>query len=283
MQTVHPSQRNPSRLILTLGMGLYVCLLGQFGCRHKERALSEGTRSVQGQGFALRYDPSVFQTCQVTTEPRLTVADIGTDIPFDNAPKRVKFTLRAKAPNYLKGSEVEPWGEGSLQVIPLRDASVKDFAQAYPDLQKEADGLRAILKGGALRVGADNVLPDWNCVDKEQTIHAKARILDMPWCSGIQFLTQYTQEPGTAIVNAGLVYKFQGLSKDGAYYVAAEIPAAHRSLPNHDPATDLPSKEKADAYYAETEHRLDGLEGTSFFPPLNVLREMIQSLHPQGQ
>jgi hypothetical protein len=213
------------------------------------------------------------------------MADIGTDIPIDNAPARVKFTLRAKAPSYFKGSEVEPWGEGSIQVIPLGDASVKNFAQAYPDLQKGAEGLRAILKGGVVRVGADNVLPDWNCVDKEQTIHAKARILDMPWCSGIQFLTQYTQEPGTAIDNAGLAYKFQGLSKDGAYYVAAEIPVAHPSLPNHDPgaARPLPPKEKADAYYAETERKLNGLEGKSFSPPLNVLREMIQSLHPQGR
>jgi hypothetical protein len=197
--TRHTSHGNSHRIGLALSIGVCVSFIALLGCRQKERTVPEKTLLVQGQGFALRYDPSVFQGSQVTTEPRLTMADIGTDIPIDNAPARVKFAFRAKAPAYLKAPELEPWGEGSIRVIPLHDASVKDFAQSYTGLQKNADSLRAILKSGALRVDKDNFLPDWNCVDEGQTIHAKARILDMPWGSGIQYLTLYTQEWGMPI------------------------------------------------------------------------------------
>jgi hypothetical protein len=283
MQPPHPRNGNPRLALLSLGFGVCVCCLALLGCRSDKRAVSEETRPVQGKGFALRYAPSVFQSCQVTTEPKLTMADIGTDIPVDNAPARVKFALRAKTPAYLKSPEVEPWGEGSIRIIPLHDVSVKDFAQAYQELEKQADGLRAILKTGTLHVDKDNSLPDWNCVDKGQTIHAKSQILDGPWCSGIQFLTEYTQELGMPIDNDGLMYKFQGLSRDGAYYVAVEIPVTHPSLPNHVPRALPLAEEKAPAYYAETERRLDGLADETFFPALNDVRAMIQSLRPQGQ
>jgi hypothetical protein len=237
-----------------------------------------GRATTRGQGFSLRYDPACYgPEVAITREPRLTEAEVGTDIPVDVAPARARFGLQALAPAFL--DRHSDWSrEAWVQVIPLRDPSVGDFAKAYPDLQACAGELGGILARGRLAPGRP--LPVWNCVDCEETMHAKARILTGPWCSGVQYLTTYVQD-SEPVGNGGLVYVFQGISRDGRSYVAVQVPVAHPALPVPWPGLDQGTGERPDAYYARAQARLDALPDRSFFPPLDTLAAMVRSLRPE--
>jgi len=234
--------------------------------------------AASGQGFSLRYDRACYAPeVRVTREPRLTEAEVGTDIPVDVAPARTRFELRSLRPAFL-GPGADWPREAWVQVIPLRDPGVADFAKAYPDLQACAGALGGILARG--RPAPGQPLPVWNCVDCEETVHAKARVLTGPWCSGVQYLTTYVQD-SEPVGNDGLVYVFQGISRDGRSYVAVQVPVAHPALPVPWPGLDQGTGERPDAYYARAQARLDALPDRSYFPPLDTLAAMVRSLRPE--
>jgi len=219
-------------------------------------------QGLQGHGFSLQA-AGAFQKGRVELAPRLTSQEIGTDIPYDVAPRRVQFHF--------------PIGDqgATLDVIPLSDASVKDFGKAYPDLDLQAKALKKLLGEGRLPSGLD--LPVWNCPDAEQTIHARVRILETPWCRGVQFLTRYTQESCVPIDNSALMYTFQGLSRDGNYYVALDIPITQAALPKEGkPLLDTQIK----AHYLQSEKLLNEASEESFQPSLQSVHALIQSLKP---
>lgn len=256
--------------------GTVALSLTLLGCSNGKNPVQKPAPAITGAGFELQYDPAFFQGGQTSQEPRLTMAEIGTDIPLDNAPARVKFTL---IPAGAMGGRPDSGSEASVRVIPLKDPSVPDYAKAYPALQKDAEDLRAILKAGAVHPEISKDLPDWNCEDCEETIHAKAQIVDTPWCAGVQFLTTYVQE-AAEIDNERLVYKFEGLSKDGAYFIAVEVPLRHPSLPIRAPGLDSMNESQVKAYYAQAEDQLNRADDDTFKPSLVSLREMVKSLRP---
>ena len=64
------------------------------------------------------------------------------------------------------------------------------------------------------------------------TFQLKLAYVDTAWGSGLFYLTQFSQEPHLDFANnEELVYLFQGLSKDGNFYVSAGIHVAHPKLP----------------------------------------------------
>jgi hypothetical protein len=125
--------------------------------------------------------------------------------------------------------------------------------------------------------GALPFLPMFNA---GQVMHTQVAYLDFQNGSGVRYLTQYAQ--AYVVINSqDLFYTFQGLTGDGAYYVAALLPVGHPSLPAD--GSDYPGgfeafMETYETYILETRQMLDAQGYASFQPDLSLLDGMIGSL-----
>ena len=92
--------------------------------------------------------------------------------------------------------------------------------------------------------------------------------------SGVRFVTQYAQARVT-LNNYEMFYTYQGLTSDGAYYVAAILPVSHPTL-----AAEAESIDEVEfgTYLDETVARLDAQAGASFTPDLGLLDALFRSL-----
>lgn len=236
-------------------------------------------QTAKGMGFTFDYAADVFHGMKFERVNRLTAQENGEEMPFDIAPSHLKCTLQEEPPIFMKHEKTDPQIEAWLEIIPLQDPSVPDFKKAYPDLVDGAAELKKILKSGIGHPSFGSTLPEWNLVDAAQTIHSQAQILEGPWCSGIQYLTEEAQD-NTPISNDGLIYVFQGLSHDGAYYVAFEAQVSHPALSGEGPDLDKLTDAQQNAYYAGVESQLNAAEPESFSPSLMDLASMVLSIRP---
>ena len=199
-----------------------------------------------------------------TQEPKLTQEEIGTDIPIGVAPLRPVLHLKGRLPNRADDNTVE--------IIPLRDPSVPDFAKAYPKLNSSAAALRSLLARSQLPGRKEIEKGDPSTVDSEYSLCARVERVESPWVGGFAFLVQSTQEAGGSLPNnRELSYQFLGITKDGAYLVDATFAVNHASLPTE--PTWVNSRKLRDG-----EHQLSRWDENAFQPPLSRLRAIIRSL-----
>jgi len=121
---------------------------------------------------------------------------------------------------------------GTIYVYP-----VNEYLQVAPDMAELFDSLKAIIAGQPL---PENLpfLPAFNAA---QMFHSNEQVLKFQSGEGIRFLTQYGQAP-YPVNNNSLFYTFQGLTDDGAYYVAAVLPINATFLSaDGNPDTPLPA------------------------------------------
>jgi hypothetical protein len=108
--------------------------------------------------------------------------------------------------------------------------------------------------------------------------HKKIRYFNFRNGSGVAWLTQRTVDMAP-INNAQLWYVFQGLTKDGAYYVAAQIRVTHPSLPGTAVVKDYRDFEKQyPTYLPIAANALAAKPDETFQPPLAALRAMFASI-----
>jgi len=228
-----------------------------------------GYSALAGQQAAGKYDIGVqygadFLGHSWTQEPRLTQQEIGTDIPEGVLPQRQVLHLKGRLPGRAD--------ENTVEVIPLTDRSVPDFARAYPGLNSSAVALRALLAGSQLPGLKALDKADYDTVDAEYSLCARVERVESTWVRGFVFLVQFTQEEGGNLPNnRDLTYEFLGITKDGAYLVRASFAVNHRLLPN-EPIYANSRKLR------EGERQLAGLEEDSFQPLLSHLKAVIRSL-----
>ena len=147
---------------------------------------------------------------------------------------------------------------------------MSDFAQ------KEIEKLEELLE--ARPPGSQDTLPLLPLINAAQVIHSQAKYLDFQNGSGVRFLTQYGQDI-FPIVNQHLFYTFQGLTQDGAYYVAAAFPIDAAGIPDEPDISDWEAFSAGyQDYLAETVTQLDALSSDQFEPDLALLDSVIQSL-----
>ncbi|MBS1767551.1 MAG: hypothetical protein JST05_09150 [Acidobacteria bacterium] len=255
------------------------CLLAVVGGCHTRGSVAGATRTAKGYGFAFDYSAALFKSYKVEKQNRWTEQDNGDGVPSGTAPAHVKFTLSEKVPDFAREKGGDAYTEATVEIIPLADPGVSDFDKSYPDLVRCAADIRRMVKIGIPKVAPGADLPEWGLSDAAQTIHAKPEVIATAWCSGIQYLGEETQED-RPIENNGLTYLFQGVSKDGAYYVSVSLPVAHRilSAPNQD-VYNFPS-DRLNAYYRETETHLSSEGDSSFSPSLADLKALVLSIRP---
>ena len=225
--------------------------------------------SALSQQIATRYGITVQYAADFSghawkQEPKLTQQEIGTDIPEGVAPLRPVLHLEGRLPGRA--------GDNTIEVSPLHDASVHDFAKAYPGLNSSAVALHALLDRSQLPGMKALEKADPDTVDAAYSLCARVERVESPWVRGFVFLLQTSQEEsGDLPNNRELTYQFLGITRDGAYFVAAAFAVNHASLPK-EPVYVNAQKLR------DSERRLAGFDEDSFQPPLSRLKAVIRSM-----
>ena len=225
--------------------------------------------ALAAQQLATRYGITVqygadFSGHSWKQEPRLTQQEIGTDIPEGVAPLRPVLQLKGRLPSRAD--------DNTIEVIPLGDRSVQDFAKAYPGLNSSAVALRALLARSQLPGMKALEKADPGTVDAAYSLCARVERVESPWVRGFVFLVQTTQEEsGDLPNNHELTYQFLGITRDGAHLVAATFPVYHATILNE------PVYANAQRI-RESERQLAGLDENTFQPPLSRLKAVIRSM-----
>lgn len=150
---------------------------------------------------------------------------------------------------------------------------VDDFEAMGIDLvNAEIDALRALLED---RPALETRPPYLPLVNAGRVMWTQSKYLDFSGGSGVRYLTVFQQAP-IYVVNADLLYTFQGMTTDGQYYISATFPARTDSLPdemesipdNFDPAKNL----------TESAALLNSLSPADFSPNLALLDDLMLSL-----
>jgi putative hemolysin len=223
---------------------------------------------VTFEGVSFAYDDSVASSA--TGEVYPAEAFMGGD---NTTPEHVLFTF-----------------EG----YPLADTFHQPLLHVYPVAEFEASsavaadavaGLRDLLAAPP----ADPMAADYGpagipflpLFNAGQIFRTQIEFLDFQNGSGVRFLTQYAQA-FNPINNQELFYTFQGLTDDGAYYVAAIFPVSNPGLPADNSGL---TEENFDAFVEGYEEYIDDItsnlnaqDPASFTPGLDSLDALVQSL-----
>jgi hypothetical protein len=225
--------------------------------------------ALAAQQLATKYGVTVQYAADFTghswkQEPKLTQQEIGTDIPEGVAPLRPVLQLRGRLPGRID--------DNTIEVTPLNDRSVRDFAKAYPGLNSAAVALRALLAKSQPPAMKALEKADPGTVDAAYSLCARVERVESPWLRGFVFLLQTTQEEGGDLPNnRELAYQALGITKDNAYFVTASFAVNHASIPKEPVYVDA-QKLRA------SERQLAAFDENSFQPPLPRLKAVIRSM-----
>jgi hypothetical protein len=163
-----------------------------------------------------------------------------------------------------------------------------DYAEMLPVAFESIHRLDNLLYGSGGPISADQlpIMPFFNAT---QVFASNIQRISFQNGGGVRFLTEYDQYAAPAN-NQELFYNFQGLTRDGQYYIVAILPVSSlRLAETSDPAAPLPeggipylyfTGPNADmqAYYADVTELLNGAPAQEFNPTLDQLDMLIQSL-----
>ena len=282
---------------IVIGSVLVVACFG-FACSYKpnvrsnEGSLESKSESVEEalpseqvidfEGVSFTYDPRVFGDVKKEVVPERKLED-PTHKPDYVAPKCIQFEFEFGR----KDSS-----NARIAVYPL-----DRFDDAYaisPEMVKYINdhiaGLRKALINSSFRL--DHEIPHLEYRDAFDVLYAKVRDFDFPSGNGIIFVTYWGIEP-ELISNRNLIYRFEGITADGKFYVTAETPVSVAFLPDgyteefegytydnlykgNSNSTD--SEARIEKYRNSISKRLEKLNSTDYSPHLEKFEAIISSL-----
>ncbi len=113
-----------------------------------------------------------------------------------------------------------------------------------------------------------------------QMMHVQVKFMDFKNGKGVRYLTEWSSGL-VPVNNRNLLYTYQGLTADGKYYVAAQLPVNLASLPADEMSLDdLPPEFSTDytKYMSDTASMIDQQAAGTFTPDLSKLDAMMQSI-----
>ena len=186
--------------------------------------------------------------------------------PWDIAPEHTVITLDG----YVLGKRFH---EPKIYVYP-----VEEFAAMNEGAATIIQDLRTLL--GDNSPNFPDKLPHLPIFNAEQLFYAQARKMDFGSGEGVRYITQYAQA-FMPITNNELLYTFQGLTSDGKYYVAVQLPIITPLLdtmttPNFtDPSF---SGDQYTTYLEGVTKTLNSLAPAFFSPTLEVFDQLVLSI-----
>jgi hypothetical protein len=143
--------------------------------------------------------------------------------------------------------------------------------------------------GGPLTEISEDQLPAVPFFNAQQSFASNIQVISFQNGGGVRFLTEYAQYAVSAN-NSELFYHFQGVTRDGEYYIVAIFPITAPLLAETSdggavlPAGGIPYSYFADpstdmqAYYTDVTALLNGISPEAFNPTINQLDLLIQSM-----
>lgn len=212
----------------------------------------------------------------VNSDPGLPAAKAELNSPFPNDfPPSVAIGL--------EDHRSYPAGEGRYYFPAtnhLRIYCISEVERApYKTIQRSISQLKELLNKRPLVSGSNSHLPDYPPRNAAHCFEVKLAYVDAPWGSGICYVTQFTQDGGSPANNEELTYQFQGISKDGNYYVSANFritnPKIRKGIDDDQPKGSTP-RSKGD--YGPDERLLSKEPDRAFTPSLDSLRKWIGAI-----
>lgn len=239
--------------------------------------------SVEFEGVSFSYDPRVFGsvTNNIVPEHKLVNPSFR---PDGVAPECIQFEFELGRKDVGAGARIA--------VYPLDrfDDVYATSPHMVGVIKKEIAGLRKVLKDASFRLGREIPHLEWR--DAGDDLYVKVRDFDFPTGSGVIFVTHWSIEP-TLLSNRNLIYRFEGITADGKYYVTAETPVSVAFLPDDEPeefegytyrnlyGENSNSKDGAariEMYRSSILMRLEELNSNDYSPNLEKFERIISSL-----
>lgn len=177
--------------------------------------------------------------------------------------------------------------ENRLRVYRIDETDQASYPTIRPVIEKLRQRLAANGKGNLDRLE----VPVYPIPNALELIQVKAQRFDGTWGSGFFFATAFSSGVEEYPDNSSLEYLFEGLSKDGKYFVSAVFRITHPELdrPDYDPhlvsasgptgsAVRQENQRKADAATAKAQALLSRQPDDSFRPSLGKLRRWVSTL-----
>jgi hypothetical protein len=113
--------------------------------------------------------------------------------------------------------------------------------------------------------------------------YSRDKFINFQQGEGIRYLTMFAQDIAP-INNEGIFYTFQGITKDGKYYISAILPVESADLPAKSEMSNEDYKkfsENYTQYLSDIEEKLIAQSPDSFTPDLNKLDGLIATISIQ--
>ena len=171
---------------------------------------------------------------------------------------------------------------GGLRVYRVADFAQPGFEAAAGQLEQLQNLIAASdfdLAVYQTDVAESPNLPFMPVIAAGQTLRAQAAYLGGDNVYGIRYVTAW-QEAAEPLLSHSLLYTFQGLSQDGAYYISAIFPLETALLPA-ETAADFDMAifvEGLAQYQADTTAALNAAAPGDFSPALDQLDALVQSI-----
>jgi hypothetical protein len=230
-------------------------------------ASAEPTTMVEFQGVQFKFDSSLAES--VWPEIVASLAANESAPEWGGRPEHIRFTFAGGA----KPHAFEVRGAGLGAQPQLFIYPVEGYSSTSQLAKAQIDALRVLLQ--ARPSAPEKEIPVLPVINAAQVFHAQVQYLDFQNGSGVRFLTQYSQEVVGRLTNKNIFYAFQGLTRDGKYYVAAFFPVTASGLSDELRQEDW---NVAQVHLAEDVQHLNSLSSNDFQPDLEVLDSLIQSL-----
>jgi hypothetical protein len=236
-------------------------------------------KTVDFEGVSFSYNPKVFGNVKTEVVPAQLLEEPDHKPDYVD-PEHVQFIFD------LGGDD----NNANLAVYRLKHFPI--VFGVSPHMVKytteKIEGLKRALKDSSYRLEGD--IPHLPYRDAGDNFFVKVREFDFEDGDGIIFVTHWTH--GFDMVsNRNLLYRFEGITKDGRFYVTAEIPVSVDFLPGDSPSefegftyesffkgSEDATRKRYKTYIESISGRLEKLKPEQFTPHLNNLETIISSL-----
>ena len=230
---------------------------------------------VSYAGVTLEFDPSLSKEYLAETVPAVPLEN-PSDKPDGVAPRHLVISLKDSYAARLHRDPSSPYAVPRIFVYPTSDHSDPRFDEEFPTLRRAVADLNRLLTRRSGSVTES--IPFFPWADERQLFIGRKKLIRFRNGRGVLFMTQYDQE-ASPLNNEFLVYTFQGLTDDNAWYVSAVFPVAAQGLPASAGAAPAPASVAGyGEYIRKTSDRLNRLAAKKFTPALVLLEEIVRSL-----
>lgn len=231
--------------------------------------------TVVYKSVTVEFDSALSKEYLAETVPAVPLEE-KTDTPDGVAPQHVVITLRESYAGRLHREPSSMYALPQISIFPTSDPSDPRFDEEFPTVRQAVNDLDKLLgrRAGSLTES----VPFLPWADERQLFVGRKKLLRFRDGRGVLFLTQYDQEQ-SLINNESLVYTFQGLTDDNAWYVSAVFPVAAQGIPASGRGENAAAfRAGYDDYVKRTAGKLNRLPAKKFTPDLTLLEEIIRSL-----